>query len=91
MTYPEFLEKLRQTPRDWKLDGPGGIRRVAGTLRQCPLSSLCDLYPEATDGYSAGKTLGFDEYTIRNVIHAVDFAIHHDKNVRKDLLKACGL
>lgn len=91
MTYPEFLEKLAATPRTWHFGGYGErMIRCGGTTSnpkyQCPLSAvagnhICDA--RQTD-------IGSRELW-ENIFSAADAHSSHDKSIRNDLLKACGL
>lgn len=91
MTYPEFLEKLKQTPRDWYLNESGGIRRKGEGL-QCPLSSLT---PTTLDYFvEAGLKLGLERslvFKIATVADRYENEENYDSQIRKDLLEACGL
>lgn len=65
MTYKQFLTKLRDTPRKWRIVGTS-IR-----LRDmCPISSLCGEI--ATKGYSSAVNLGLPRSLSKKIIYAAD-------------------
>jgi hypothetical protein len=85
MTYAEFLEKLRETPRDWTIREWGNIRRGIGGHPQCPISALCDLDAGSVSAAARGLNLG----KWRHIAMAADN--NTDCQMRRDLLEACGL
>lgn len=98
MNYPEFLEKLKQTPRDWFLMC-SAIRRQHYdgdcAIRQCPISSLSVTWPKAFNFFSAATELGIERELANDIVYAADH-VHIDlseksSEIRADLLKACGL
>ena len=84
MTLNEFLKKLEQTPRKWKLDQYGGIRLPRGRFNQCPIEALDGDWIEP-DG-----CLGLARGVRSSIIHAADDGQYRTK-LRARLLKACGL
>jgi hypothetical protein len=92
MTYQEFLDALRNTPRDWCLTSDGRIRR-ANTKRsaQCPISSLCGL--GSGDFEEAAKRIGLDSELAWTFVCAADDPDRDAPTnlIRRDLLEACGL
>jgi hypothetical protein len=97
MTIPEFIEKLKQTPRDWYLNDCSGIRRGSPSESQCPLSFFVN--SDCSHWYSAGDALGLSIRDRRTIINAADAApggaTHEERvqigHVRAQLLSACGL
>lgn len=80
MSYKEFLEKLRATPRNWALNRNGEIRANGGTST-CP-GLRCNLFdPENQPVYSRRW----------DVAKAADKDEGYDPHIRRDLLEACGL
>lgn len=82
-TLEQFLEKLRETPRDWRLTSIGRIRNKHGF---CPLyvvyggwgSDKVLLFPDVRDGVLITADYQFGDST-------------YDENLRWKLLDACGL
>ena len=91
MTYQEFLQKLRATPRDWSVTPHlGMIRRWDGPVCQCPVSSLSGL--SAMDFDVSAKRLGLANSLRAQIVCAADNnSVGRPTNVRADLLRACGL
>lgn len=93
MTYEEFLEKLRATPRDWRL-ALGRIRRLSPDL-QCPISSV--LGGQMFDGVAIGTKSGMDAEIAKKIMSSADsdkaysWDTYFDPQIRADLLAACGL
>ena len=82
MTYEEFLEKLRQTPRDWHLSGGGSIRRNGNELAkgaQCPMLAI---FPDTAETESLYRLIA---------LSADCHGAGGDRRVRQELLEACGL
>jgi hypothetical protein len=92
MTYPEFLEALRNTPRDWCLIQERYIRReVSLDDYQCPLTSLVPHYEPFKFMY-AGMELGLSPGMSRRIAAAADGNMRtRNSKMRRDLLEACGL
>jgi hypothetical protein len=93
MTYPEFLDALRKTPRDWKLESDYEfIRRKGHRYWQCPISALRN---KASGDYrDAAARMGLDIQLAREIAHAADrTGLENEKiaAIRRDLLEACGL
>lgn len=89
MTLEQFLEKLEQTPRDWKLNG-GMIMRVArNNSPQCPVSSLCNR--QTYQWRLAARQLHLPAITASRIADAADYTTTPWKKLRAKLLKACGL
>lgn len=98
MTYEEFIDKLRTTPREWELGPDGQLRilRIFGPMRlcACPITAS---YAAPSGLYSAGdvnrcaKQMGLDEDLWRLIARAADALPEHDAQIRRDLLKACGI
>jgi len=85
MTYQEFLDRLRQTPRDWEIVN-GRIRRDRNT---CPIRAV-----DGRDGclnvHESRKRLRLRLTTSARIVSAAD-AWSDDQPTRRDLLAACGL
>ena len=92
MTYPEFLEALSNTPRDWRLDGRA-IRRGPKNeplLCQCPITSLKNA--QVCDWREIADQLGLSNSSL--IIAAADLYMgdsNYNPGIRRDLLEACGL
>jgi hypothetical protein len=103
MTYEEFLEKLRGTPRTWRLDS-GCIRcgpRLGDHLngRHCPMSAVAGVLNIGMPSVLAEK-LNLPLQTAKDIQYAADNddplllkarARPRILEVRRDLLEACGL
>ena len=92
MSLPEFLEKLRETPRDWGFDAEGRIRTKFGASHTCPWLAIdgtiphnqtpCVLRPlnwQIAAAADKHDYLQFDEEA------------KFDPELRAQLLAACGL
>ena len=89
MTYQQFLEKLRQTPRTWHLVsgkyskyGEGKcIRNEAGW---CPMQEVFreDRWNELTLE---------ETQIIARSADKIEWSDYYSKSIRHDLLEACGL
>jgi hypothetical protein len=82
ISYGEFLDLLRNTPRIWYLEGTA-IRcgRRSDYSFKCPL-----LYTTRDD---VGNVIGNSIYW--EIARAADGDPKSDRNIRTDLLTACGL
>lgn len=89
MTYEEFLDKLRATPRDWGLIPGGGIRYArppdyhSGAAR-CPVNRVF--------GYHSSSQI--ENNWQYDVLRASDWHNHADPHlvaIRREILEACGL
>lgn len=85
MKATEFLEKLRETPRKWKLDSIGRIRCDSGL---CPIEATAGT-GRFTAYNTGGPRLGLPEPLIDRIVAGADFT--KTSYWRKHLLKACGL
>ena len=101
MTYNEFLDALRNTPRNWYLSH-GTIRWRAGFgMKCCPITAVgrvCGLVWS-----DVALRLGLDLDLAMDIANAADYLTHqladselfkggHDMvGIRADLLAACGL
>lgn len=97
MTYAEFLEALRRTPRDWQMKF-GYIRRCLGIgedgfdQSQCPLSSLAN--KRTTEWDAVASDLRMNHGLAREITLAADGYDNdsaYSRRMRGDLLDACGL
>ncbi len=92
MTEETFFERLKQTPRDWRLlaFNPGQpvllIRR--GFPWQCPISSLRD--KGARVYWDVSIELGLEPH-FACCLAAADATVGYDKDLRSRLLAAVGL
>lgn len=79
MTINEFLDLLRQTPRDWELRPGGLIRRPCGVLGwQCPYVAVQEA------GY-----LSLED--AREVWAVADNKLGLHRGLRRRVLRACSL
>lgn len=88
MTEREFLKRLRQTPRDWRVTYWGHIRRYAdANSPRCPISSLvaspCSQYKECAGWMRIPPKL-------RDRIFAASDD-YGERGLRQKLLRACGI
>ena len=93
MTILQFLERLKQTPRDWQLrafnpNQPAKLIR-RGYPWQCPISSL--LGKNAAQFWDASIELGLLGHDANVIASAADASASHDSELREQLLEACGL
>lgn len=98
MTYKQFLVALENTPRDWWVTTGGTIRRG---VDQCPISSLERLPAEDWRDVAERKrvTTGDNitiaaDYTMQEIREDKALTARHIQRliqIRRDLLKACGL
>lgn len=77
MTINEFLDKLKQTPRNWTTYTTGAIRQEG----VCPVLHVCGRHYAETLGVTAGNRIAL----------AADNSVGHDTALRAQLLDACGL
>lgn len=84
MTYRQFLEALRQTPRDWEIFPGPRIRRDGN---QCPVSALRQA--DETIAMGVGLNLGMRTCVVHRIMNAADG--YGANKTRRDLLEACGL
>lgn len=93
MSYDEFLERLRNTPRTWRLYQAGQLRIDTPWLTSCPITATAHqpaLYNVA-DLHSCAKRLGLSHELMLAITRAGDNTPGHDPAIRRDLLRACGL
>lgn len=100
MTYKQFLVALENTPRDWRVTTEGAIRRG---VDQCPISSLERLpagdwrdvaerkLPRVTTGDNITIAADYTMQKIREDKALTARRIQRLIQIRRDLLKACGL
>ena len=96
MNFEEFLRKLRQTPRDWRLDTNGEIRRCLWaqyrTRQQCPVSALCNVPVDMN--FQVRAVLHITDELYVHICAAADNhvgAANFSAEMRQQLLEACGL
>lgn len=93
MTYQEFLQKLSETPRDWKVSWLGSdcIRRGD----QCPITAVHGRDRSDFEYPRCAEELCIDEPLAHMIATAADKPSHmlpdDLQQVRMDLLRACGL
>lgn len=90
MTYPEFLKALRKTLRNWTVDENHCIRMTLGAPgweECCPITSL--RLVDCFDWEDVAGELGLDYKLAAQIVFAADD--QEGENIRRDLLKACGL
>lgn len=88
----DFLEKLKQTPRDWITSTSGEIRRWNGTICCCPITSCDPWGPSPCHQYGhAALAMGLNLEQYSSIMHAADNHRAHDPALRARLLEACGL
>ena len=92
MTLDEFLDLLRQTPRDWYITVEGRIRRNDKySIPCCPISGCHPDGPKAVIYYvDAARLLGLGDLT-GDIIRAADNDGIANLSLRARLLDACGL
>jgi len=98
MTYQEFLTQLRKTPRRWVVQprwseddyGYGNIR-TRERQSACPILAVAKM--RGAHYEIAAEKLGLDRRVMGRIVDAADGVLDtaHDKRIRKDLLRACGL
>ena len=88
MTLDEFLDLLRQTPRDWYITVEGRIRRNDKySIPCCPISGCHPDGPKAVIYYvDATRLLGLSTYTANDIIRAADNDGSADRALRARLL-----
>lgn len=93
MTINEFIDKLKDTPRDWYLYD-GAIRRGPRTHHGC-LCPMHALAPKMYSGASAGTSLGLSCEDADAIVMAADWRSSlltwRSQVLRARLLEACGL
>ena len=80
MTYETFLEELRKTPRDWKMDRTGGLW---GRKSGCAWSAVT--WQKDDDVWRGSQRVTYA------IWDANDNLPDHDPIIRRDLLAAMGL
>jgi hypothetical protein len=89
MTLDEFLVKLRETPRDWYMNG-FGIR--GGNCCCCPITGCSSYGPRpAWDFHIVSRELGLSVDDMYAIADAADCRGGHNPALRAQLLAACGL
>lgn len=94
MSYREFLAWLEKTPRDWQIMRDHSASRVYRLIRRnendpphghicyCPLEAVWKM---------VGSPMDPDPSTMMAIIDAADSNPGHNPDIRRDLLRACGL
>lgn len=103
MTIPEFLERLRATPRTWFWAGHAlriywNERNFVG--RACPLTAVCeDRDYRLTEHSLAARDLGLTTKDDEDISSCADFKVEptdteankYYQELRRKLVEACGL
>jgi hypothetical protein len=84
MTLDKFLDKLRETPREWHLSESGCLRLSTS----CPITAIRRL--DSGFVHSEAITLGLSAELTERIIYAAD-GYFADPDLRRQLLEACGL
>lgn len=99
MTKAEFLEELKKSPRRWKLVHNGMLRIKKRGFNHCPAIFLANSQnPDRqffiTSVVSALLNLGIKQRMGQTIIAAADNVAgltKAQKQLRKEMLKACGI
>lgn len=86
MTYEHFLDRLRATPRGWRVT-PRGLIRTQGVIGKCPITAVSR---GSAPAYVAADEIGLGREMAERIMAAADGSVHEGE-IRRDLLKACGL
>ena len=92
MSLTDFLTDLSKTDRTWALT-EGFLRNAEGA---CPLVAVRAQRGQAAHEAVTGHReclclLRLSVHQVRAVIVAADLVLHHSRQLRGDLLQACGL
>lgn len=95
MTLDQALAKLRQTPRDWRVNEGGVIRRTQVTVHgpgrrehdQCPLAAITGEYAHSVLASSHAEDLKMTVNTALRIILAADYATPVDEDVRHTVFR----
>lgn len=99
MTLEEFVDALRKTPRDWRLEEwrpmqLKKIRRGSGDDRQCPLHAVAGTTMKNALA-TAQQALGMEQEESWKIVDAADGSFYDVRTelvtLRAQLLEACGL
>ena len=92
MTIDEFIERLRETPREgWKM-ASGCIRFLTTNERSCcPLTAVDDFRWSDCDFWRASESLGVSKNDSERIVDAADACFSFDPALRARLLEAVGL
>ena len=96
MTYQQFLDELRQTPRDWEVWSGNSLRMgnepnhsmKARISVQCPLAAICNT---KSHGRTQSFPIDLPRSIKREIMSAADGTLDHNPIIRRQLLEACGL
>lgn len=95
MTTEEFLEKLKATPRNWRIVGHSLRLGDDAECSPCPITSVHGKGWDATMWDDTADCLGLDPETARDLMFAADAwetdGDTFDPSLRARLLDACGL
>lgn len=104
MTIDEFLEKLKETPRRWVLEGqqiryPRHLTaakrkkamRTWQSLTYCPICKVAGDASNRLDYFMAGERIGIAHSDALAIAKSADCDSDCDRDLREKLLDACGL
>jgi hypothetical protein len=90
VTVDRFLEKLRETPRDWEVNIYGCIRRNREC--ECPITAVEGVQRCTWYYHESAKALGLSDVDRSAIVAAADsFHTSAEVELRAELLDACGL
>ena len=92
LTLDGFIQKLRETPRDWSVTFGGLIRRQG----HCPISACAGDAYSALTFRKAAKAIGLSDLLAGRIVDSADnwsrsSGAWFDPALRAKLLDACGL
>jgi len=94
MIRTEFLEKLSETAREWRLTASNKILFGQSTI-VCPIEKVyADESGEEMSYFSAARFLGLSDKDRISIVDAADNVVdslYFDPQLRQELLKATGL
>jgi hypothetical protein len=96
VTYLEFLDALRQTPRGWCITPSGYIRQLFSECEVCcPITAVEPSHRRPTFACEVAFALGLSVDVRNAIIYAADSRYFQQNpslsDVRRDLLDACGI
>ena len=90
MTIDEFLEKLKETPREWCITGTGTIRSHRGLGDwTCPVCKVAGVSGQMA--WMHIKSLGLSQCDADSIVAAADLRPEYSETLRARMLYACGL
>ena len=93
MTYAQFLAALRKTPRKWVFQNRmiRCKRGRSGNKVTCPITEVEPKHSSPKDWRSAADNSNLRRETAKRIVTAADASFWAKPQIRRDLLKACGL